>query len=56
VVKKNDEMGIVEGSAPAKTKEKPTSSVRERRAGYVGAPATLGNFVLTGWKRKKRFE
>jgi hypothetical protein len=39
--------------ANSKTEEKPTSSVSERRARYVGALATVGNFVPTGWKKEK---
>jgi hypothetical protein len=42
----------VEESAPSKTEEETSSSVRVRRAGYVGAPATQELRSTVG-KRKK---
>jgi hypothetical protein len=34
--------------------EEPTSSVSASRAGCVGAPADLGNFTPTGWKKEEK--
>jgi hypothetical protein len=52
-VTKNQGLDIVEGPASSETAEDSTCSFSVRRAGNVGAPATLGNFAPTGWKRKK---
>jgi hypothetical protein len=46
-------LDLVEGSAPFKTEEKPTSNVRVRRAGYVGAPATPGVTAHRGKEKKE---
>jgi hypothetical protein len=40
------------GVGPRYKLEEPTSSVSARRAGYVGAPADLGNFTPTCWKKE----
>jgi hypothetical protein len=41
-VTKNQGLGIVEGHTPSETEEETASSVGVRRAGNVGAPATVG--------------
>jgi hypothetical protein len=51
---KNEVLDIMEGSAPSKMEE-PTCSFSVRRAGNVGALATLGSFAPTGCKKKKNF-
>jgi hypothetical protein len=49
----NQELGIVEGSASSRMKEKPTSSISIRRARFVGAPATPGVMAHCGKEEKK---
>jgi hypothetical protein len=49
----NQELGILEGLAPSKTEEKPTSSISVRRAGYVGAPATPGVMARRGKEKNE---
>jgi hypothetical protein len=46
-VVENQELDIVEGSAPFEMEEEPTSSFSIRRAGNVGAPATMDRFPPT---------
>jgi hypothetical protein len=50
----NEELNTEEGSAPSETEEEPTRSFRVRRAGNVGAAATLDSFAPTVWKRRKK--
>jgi hypothetical protein len=45
---KNYGLAIVEGSAPSKTEKEIAHRVR---AVNVGAPATLGSFALTVWRK-----
>jgi hypothetical protein len=44
-------LDLVERSTPSEAEKEAVHGVR---AGDVGAPATLGNFAHTGWKKRKK--
>jgi hypothetical protein len=52
-VSENEELDVVERSAPSKTKKEIMHGVR---AGHVGAPATPGVIAPPGWKRERERE
>jgi hypothetical protein len=49
----NERQDIVEGPASSEMEKKPIRNSSVRGAGNVGAPAALGNFATTGWKKRE---